>query len=814
MENFYVQNIRMSGNDTSVFTAKIWTDCDEVRDWGFFAKLDDSPLQLQCKPRVGVDVRKKYMALDKIVNVEYYLYVTLPDGENLSGELSIWAQDGTERCIYQMPVRKIALLRQSIDSRIENINIQGDRYCLDGWCVSALPPAFTVKDSSGKNLEIEVRHHVRGDIFDEYPELTGQEFCGFNVFFSTAVRGKVTLEITNEMQKQHFTVNPAAYVRNQAGAGSTNKLRRAVSFLRQRGMKETWKKVTEKLTKKQKGTYKYWRLTHQPDAQALEAQKKTKFSYEPLFSVVVPLYRTNLEYLKALVGSIQQQTYGNWELCLSDGSGSESSLHSYLMQLVQADRRIKVASSKSQLNIAENTNEAVKLAAGDYLVFADHDDLLSLDALYECALACNQEERPEILYSDEDKISMDGKEYFMPHFKSDFNLDLLRSVNYISHLFVVSSELQKCVGFLRPEYNGAQDYDFILRCIEQSQAICHMDKVLYHWRAHKDSTAENPESKQYAFEAGKRALEDHYKRLGINAAVRMGQLPGIYHTKYIPEGEPLISILIPNKDHIEDLEKCISAIEERSTYKNYEYIIIENNSTEETTFAYYKKLERENPKAHVVYYKGGFNYSAINNFGAKHAKGDYFLLLNNDTEIINDDCIEEMLGFCMRSEVGIVGCRLLYEDDTIQHAGVIIGYGGLAGHAFAGAASNDPGYFGRIICAQDLSAVTAACLMTRREVFEEVGGLSEDLAVAFNDIDYCLKVRSTGKLVVYNPNAMLHHYESKSRGYENTPEKVERFNREIVLLDSKWPEIMKNGDPYYNRNLSLNRTDFALRVDK
>ena len=364
---------------------------------------------------------------------------------------------------------------------------------------------------------------------------------------------------------------------------------------------------------------------------------------------------------------------------------------------------------------------------------------------------------------------------------------------------------------MRPEYDGAQDYDFIFRCVETSQNIRHIPRILYHWRSHESSTSENPESKLYAFDAGARAVQAHYDRLGIRAEVTKGEYLGLYRTRFIRDYDPLISIIIPNKDHTDDLNRCIRSIEEKSTYRNYEYIIVENNSTEEKTFAYYKELELSNPKVRVVYWDGIFNYSAINNFGATYAKGEYFLLLNNDTEIINDDCLEQLLGYCMRDDVGAVGARLYYEDDTIQHAGVVIGFGGIAGHCFVMQPRGYTGYCHRIICAQDYSAVTAACMMVKRSVFEEVGGLSEELQVAFNDIDFCMKIRQTGKLIVYNPYAELYHYESKSRGLEDTPEKVARFNREIAIFEKKWPDIFRTGDPYYNPNLTLDSQDFSLK---
>jgi GT2 family glycosyltransferase len=377
---------------------------------------------------------------------------------------------------------------------------------------------------------------------------------------------------------------------------------------------------------------------------------------------------------------------------------------------------------------------------------------------------------------------------------------------------VVNHELLLEVGGFREEYDGAQDYDFILRCTEKARKIYHVPKALYHWRCHQNSTASNPESKLYAFDAGARAVKAHYDRIGVKAlSVEKGIDYGIYHSTFEIIGEPLVSVIIPNKDHSQDLDLCMRSIIEKSTYKNLEFIVVENNSTEEATFEYYEKIQKEFDFVHVVKWEKEFNYSAINNFGVTFAKGEYLLFLNNDTEIINPDSVTEMLGFCQRDDVGIVGVKLLYSDETIQHAGVVVGFGGIAGHTFIGLHKSESSYFNQAMCARNYSAVTAACMMSKRTVFDQAGGFSEDLAVAFNDIDYCMKVRSLGKLVVYAPYASFYHYESKSRGLEDTPEKVARFNREIQKFNEKWPDILRDGDPYYNPNLTLRKSNFALR---
>lgn len=378
-------------------------------------------------------------------------------------------------------------------------------------------------------------------------------------------------------------------------------------------------------------------------------------------------------------------------------------------------------------------------------------------------------------------------------------------------MFVAAKRLVDRVGGFDGAFDGAQDYDFIFRCVECANEVYHIPKVLYRWRSHAGSTAEAPEAKLYAFEAGKRAIEAHYERMGLKASVEHGDDWGFYRTTYAIAGEPLISIVIPNKDHIEDLKKCMRSIDEESSYRNYEYVIVENNSEQDETFAFYRELEARED-VHILYWKDAFNFSAINNYGVAHANGEYILLLNNDTEIMNRDCLAQMLGYCQREDVGAVGARLYYEDGTIQHAGVVIGFGGVAGHAFVGLSEESGLYQSRTKVACDYSAVTAACLMTKKSIFNEVGGLEEEFQVAFNDIDFCMKVRKLGKLVVYNANAKLYHYESKSRGLEDTPQKLERFNREIRLFNERWQEQLENGDPYYNVNLTLDKADFSPRA--
>lgn len=560
--------------------------------------------------------------------------------------------------------------------------------------------------------------------------------------------------------------------------------------------------LKKKLTGNEYADYDTWLRIMRVSRQELFAQRKTKFSYAPKFSVVVPLYHTPAKFLKDLVRSMMYQSYANWELCLVNASPEDVHLTSLLENWAMRDKRIRVIRLEKNLGIAQNTNAGIAASTGEFIAFLDHDDFLEPDALFCYADALNKDKTIDVFYSDEDKTDEYATHYFYPHFKSDFNIDLLHANNYMCHFLAVRKSLVDTVGGLNEKFDGAQDYDFVLRLTENTKKIYHCPRILYHWRCSNQSTAANQGNKMYAIHAGKAALNAHYKRIGWNARAQEGAVDGWYQTKFTLKEEPLVSILIPNKDHTDDLDVCLNSFFERADYQNYEFIIIENNSVLPETFAYYEKIEKEHDNVKVVYWEAGFNYSAINNFGFKFAKGDYIMLLNNDVELITPDIFQSMLGFCMRPEVGIVGAKLLYNDHTVQHAGVLVGAGGLADHVFKGIHEDDPGYMGRAISSQDVSAVTAACLLVKRSVYEEVGGLEDEFQVAFNDVDFCLKVRKAGYLIVYDADVKLFHYESKSRGMEDTTERFIRFGNEMMLLNSKWDILSTFVDPYYNPNLS------------
>lgn len=610
-------------------------------------------------------------------------------------------------------------------------------------------------------------------------------------------------------------------------------IKKGYRYLKRHGMKQFLIRLTERF-QQEDIDYDTWFGLNKATEKELQEQRKNPPEHGPLISIVVPVYRTPEIYLREMIESVVNQTYGNWELCLADASpkgeqlrqdlkkikgrktrealmkipDGDTELTSVIREYQLKDSRIRYEILKKNKSIAENSNAAMEMATGDFVGLLDHDDTLEANALYEVAGKICEDDRVDVVYTDEDKINSKGTKHLTPNMKPDFNLDLLRSNNYICHLFVVRRILMEKVGGFRKEFDGAQDYDFILRCTEEAEKIAHVHKVLYHWRTHEKSTSDNPESKIYAFHAGRRAVEAHLQRLGIQAEVEETCDLGYYRVKYPVIGSPMVSILIPNKDQLQTLKKCLKSIWEKTEYTNYEILIIENNSTEKETFEFYKKIDGRH-HVRVLYWDKEFNYSSINNFGAAQAKGEYLLLLNNDTEVITKGWMKELLSHCQRPEVGMVGAKLYFPDNTIQSAGTIIGMGGMADHAFVNMDRKKSGYMHRASIQVDMSGVTAACAMVKRSVYEEVHGLEEKLTVAFNDVDLGLKIVTAGYLIVFDPYAELYHYESKSRGVND--EKKERHAREVKYTQEKWADFLAAGDPCYNQNLTLAKHNFSLR---
>ena len=584
-------------------------------------------------------------------------------------------------------------------------------------------------------------------------------------------------------------------------------IKKGIRYLKHYGVRGFYARLLERFEEREV-EYQEWYEKNKPSEEELARQRKKKWKEPVTISVLVPAYRTPEAFLRQMIESVLNQTYPYLELCIADGSGKNISVEKVVKEYQANDQRVRYQRLEKNEGIAGNTNAAIRMATGDYLALFDHDDLLSPNALFEVASTI-EKDKADVVYTDEDKVTSDLKEHFQPHFKPDFNPDLLCSNNYICHLFVVKRSLALKLGGQDPAYDGAQDYDFSFRCTEEAEKIVHIAKILYHWRVHQASTADNPTSKMYAFDAGKRAIEAHLQRIGAKAEVSHTKDLGFYRVKYQVQGNPKVSIVIPNKDEKETLKKCLESIWQKTTYSNYEIILVENNSTTREIRDYYQELDGKNG-VRVVYWDKEFNYSAINNFGISYAKGEYILCLNNDITVISPEWMEELLANCQRPEVGIVGARLYYPDNTIQHAGIVLGMGGCAGSLFVGLARSRGGYLHKAALQQDLSAVTAACFMVKKEAFEKVGGFEEKLAVAFNDVDFCLKVRHAGYLVVYDPYAELYHHESKTRGYENTEAKKRRFQEEIEYMRCHWmPDILR--DPYYNENLSLKASDYSLR---
>lgn len=813
---------------------------------------------------------------------------------------------------------------------------------LQGWAFGSNPEEevkLTVVDQAGNPVPGTTVSSVRRDevvnaFFGDYVKAHGtlRRDLGFDVHtpYAQGETRILVLQADGQTKRVKFTdhileeFNSVAHRKREKllALFHWETVEVAWEYFQKHGLRALFKKSVHKIQNLQDDYdynewYKKVRITDEELAKQRESV--ADFAMQPSFSIVIPVYATPEKFLRRMLDSIREQTYPKFEVCLVDATPYANIQHDptqgrtpqeVLAEYAAADSRFRYETLAENLGIAENTNAAIRMATGDFIVLADHDDELEPQALYECVRAINAHPDVQVLYSDEDKVDFEDIYYFEPHFKTDFNPDLLRSVNYICHLFVARRSLLDAIAetavdgqkiYERSAYDGAQDYDLILRATEKAQAmessfnaldqtllrqgrftssnIIHIPMVLYHWRAHQASTAQHPEAKLYAFEAGARAVYDHCKRIGLPIKkVEQGITYGFYHPIYENQ-QPLISVVIPNKDHSADLDKAITSLA-AGNYKNLEFIIVENNSDQAETWNYYEALKKRFPEelpadfidpatavvapfaaftapastsdsatetasasfdptaesdsaashpaqvsayhsasasvlpqpiVKVVKWDGPFNYSAINNYGVQFTHGQYLLFLNNDIEEIDPDSIDEMIGYVQRDDVGICGARLLYPDEDIQHAGVIMGMGGIAGAAFVRTHDSDLSYMHRAKCIQDYSCVTAACLLTKRSLFDEVGGFTEKLAVAFNDVDYCMKVRALGKLVVYNPYAKFYHYESKSRGMEDTPEKLARFHSEILTFGTTWKDILRDGDPYYSPVLTFRKANFALK---
>lgn len=550
------------------------------------------------------------------------------------------------------------------------------------------------------------------------------------------------------------------------------------------------------------GGYSLWIQRHEPRVGSLGKRVPLQMHYRPKFSIVMPTFNPQPKHLTAAIESVRSQCYPDWELCIADDNSTDPAVRDLLNEYAARDGRIKVKFLGQRLGIAGASNAALDLTTGEFVAFLDHDDELAPWALYEVALSLNAEPDLDIIYSDEDKLDENGTRT-EPFFKPEFSPETLLGMNYIGHLLVVRRELIEAVGRFRPGFDGSQDYDLVLRLTERTSRIRRIPKVLYHWRKAPGSAAGDIAAKPYAYKAGLRAIEEALQRRGLSGATEV-VAPGLYRVRWQLRTTPVVSIIIPVRDQVDVFRRCVNSIFEKSTYRNWELLVIDNQSCDPATLKFFAELS-VSPNVKILKYDAPFNFSKINNLAAAEARGDILLFLNNDVEVVTPGWLEELLGFALQPEIGAVGAKLLLPDNRVQHGGVVLGLSGGADHAFYGLPADHPGYFGLAMVARNCSAVTAACLMTRREVFEKVGGFDPVLDVAFNDVDLCLRILAAGYRVVWTPFAVLYHYESSTRRKAHPAENTRYFLR-------KWEEQIQRGDPYYNPNLALDSSDFRIKI--
>lgn len=587
-----------------------------------------------------------------------------------------------------------------------------------------------------------------------------------------------------------------------------NQILGRMPFLRDKALNVTRSEVSVSPAANVTGNYReYEYIFTKEDSERIKADLAV-LEKKPLISLVMPVFNVDSEWLQAAIKSVVSQLYENWELCIVDDASTREETINYLKTVRHP--RIRIRYLDNNRNISGATNEAIRFANGEYLAFMDNDDELTPDALYEMVKAINETDA-DLIYSDEDFIDLDGN-YIEPHFKPDFSPDLLLSHNYITHFVVVRKDLLHTVGMLDSRYDGAQDHELLLRLTEKADQIHHIQKVLYHWRRSETSTSFSSDAKPGALISARMALQNTLERRGIDAEVVDEKEPFFFRVKRRIKDTPLVSIVIPFRDKPDLLRTCINSILDHSTWENFEIIAVSNNSRSSETFNVIHQLEEKSPRFHCIEFNEEFNFSRVVNYGVSQSRGEYLIILNNDIEVISWDWIEAMLEHAQREEVGAVGAKLLYPNNSIQHAGIIIGLGGYAGHSHKLCPINAPGYFNRLHTIHNVSAVTGACLMISRSKFDAIKGFDEtDFKIAYNDVDFCLRLREQGLLNVFTPYAELYHHESISRGYEDTEEKQQRFSGEKERLKTRHAAILEKGDPYYNSNLTHDREDYSIR---
>lgn len=691
---------------------------------------------------------------------------------------------------------------------------------ITGWALDTITkesPTFTINNEnqvSAYNIQRVLREDVN-QIYQTEPAIE----AGFVVTLE-GIKQKKVLPFHFQSSAHVVTVDFPLNKKYPVIPGTEDKVTRlwikakkGFKYMAKNGISHTIQRAKiEKL--RNQASYPNWLARNEVlDIEAM-TQEIATFHYQPKISIAMPVYNVEEKWLRLCIDSILNQVYTNWELCMADDASTDPNVKKILTEYQQLDERIRVVFREQNGHISEATNSALAIATGEFVALLDNDDELAINAFYEVVKVLNENPELDLIYSDEDKIDMDGNRSD-PAFKPDWSPDLLLGTNYISHLGVYRRSILEEIGGFRKGYEGSQDYDLVLRFTEKTtkERITHIPKVLYYWRMLPTSTAVDQGSKGYAFEAGLRAVQDALVRRGINGHATHGAANGLYDVYYDIESEKLVSIIIPTKNGYKDVQRCVSSIIEKTTYQNYEIIMADNGSTDPKMHELYAEFEQQLPgRFFVESIDIPFNFSTINNRAAKKAHGEYLLFLNNDTEVITENWLTLMVSFAQQERIGCVGAKLLYPNNTVQHAGVILGLGGVAGHGHYGYPHGDLGYFGRLAINVNYSAVTAACLLMKKADFDAVGGFEEAFTIAFNDVDLCLKVQALGRDNVWLHEAELYHFESQTRGYDDKGKKKKRFEQEKVMMEEKWGPLIEN-DPFYNPNLTRDIPNFSLRID-
>ena len=691
---------------------------------------------------------------------------------------------------------------------------------ITGWALDTITkesPTFTINNEnqvSAYNIQRVLREDVN-QIYQTEPAIE----AGFVVTLE-GIKQKKVLPFHFQSSAHVVTVDFPLNKKYPVIPGTEDKVTRlwikakkGFKYMAKNGISHTIQRAKiEKL--RNQASYPNWLARNEVlDIEAM-TQEIATFHYQPKISIAMPVYNVEEKWLRLCIDSILNQVYTNWELCMADDASTDPNVKKILTEYQQLDERIRVVFREQNGHISEATNSALAIATGEFVALLDNDDELAINAFYEVVKVLNENPELDLIYSDEDKIDMDGNRSD-PAFKPDWSPDLLLGTNYISHLGVYRRSILEEIGGFRKGYEGSQDYDLVLRLTEKTtkERIKHIPKVLYYWRMLPTSTAVDQGSKGYAFEAGLRAVQDALVRRGINGHATHGAANGLYDVYYDIKSDKLVSIIIPTKNGYKDVQRCVSSIIEKTTYQNYEIIMADNGSTDPKMHELYAEFEQQLPgRFFVESIDIPFNFSTINNRAVKKAHGEYLLFLNNDTEVITENWLTLMVSFAQQERIGCVGAKLLYPNNTVQHAGVILGLGGVAGHGHYGYPHGDLGYFGRLAINVNYSAVTAACLLMKKADFDAVGGFEEAFTVAFNDVDLCLKVQALGRDNVWLHEAELYHFESQTRGYDDKGKKKKRFEQEKVMMEEKWGPLIEN-DPFYNPNLTRDIPNFSLRID-